>query len=94
MILAQLDVSHADPTNSASPIRNDNRVTSRWDEIRAANAAGTRSSSWDAVRQGRGSSHNSSEPVPHPAIDEPVGRAQEQARFDAMLEAERKLARG
>lgn len=81
--------------HSVAQVRNDRRVTSRWDEIRAANAIGTQSASWDALRQGQSSSSDLELPKSmSPVIREAQSaRAQEQARFDAMLEAERKAAR-
>ena len=72
------------------------RPASRWDEIRAANARGSRPSSWDALRQQRERGENPDyvqQPVaPTGPTDADAERAREQARFDAMLEAERRLS--
>lgn len=71
---------------------------SRWDEIRAANARGAKPSSWDTLRQGHErtkgqvSDNLISNQAPSMTNDADAERAQEQARFDAMLEAERKAA--
>jgi len=61
----------------------------RWDQIRAANAriAG-RNSSWDALRQRHERSIISSSQTT--SGKEPNDRLSEQARFDAMVEAERR----
>ena len=63
----------------------------RWDELRAANIkqAG-RNSSWDALRQ----SHERERIADGTDASQSTenDRAQEQAQFDAMLEAERKAA--
>lgn len=72
---------------------------SRWDEIRAANARTSRASSWDTLRQQHERGQNT-DYVQQPAspantpTSADLERAQEQARFDAMLEAERRLSRG
>ncbi|KAI0691335.1 hypothetical protein BC835DRAFT_1307539 [Cytidiella melzeri] len=73
------------------------QVASRWDEIRAVNARGGKSSTWVALRQGherRQAPDNDlpSTQVPQPANNADIERAREQASFDAMLEAERKAA--
>ncbi|EGO03506.1 hypothetical protein SERLA73DRAFT_175014 [Serpula lacrymans var. lacrymans S7.3] len=63
----------------------------RWNEIRAANArAAGQQSSWDAIRQKheRNRLPNSSS---NTVVDE---RALEQAKFDAMIEAERRKGTG
>lgn len=64
---------------------------SRWDEIRAANARSIgQQSTWDAIRQRQ---ERSRIPVPSPnngqSTDEREDRTTAQARFEAMLEAER-----
>lgn len=76
----------------------------RWDEIRAANARNSgKASSWDVLREqherervssSSGNNDASSDPSSFartPSTSELV-RAAEQARFDALLEAERKLS--
>lgn len=74
------DVSTSNANKSSSD--------SRWNEIRTANARNTgRQSSWDALRENHERSRvqqSDGEPV-SPESE----RAQEQARFDAILEAER-----
>ncbi|GJE87628.1 hypothetical protein PsYK624_037110 [Phanerochaete sordida] len=74
---------------------------SRWNEIRTANARGAQASSWDALRQQHERRRNVDDvqqqqpPAGLPGMsDLEAERAQEQARFDAMLEAERKIAGG
>ncbi|KAI6047555.1 hypothetical protein EDC04DRAFT_3050758, partial [Pisolithus marmoratus] len=67
---------------------------SRWDEIRAANARSiAQQSTWDAVRQRQ---ERNRMPVPSTnndqSTDEREDRAAAQARFEAMLEAERHRA--
>lgn len=81
-----------------SSIANDRKVLSRWDEIRAANATGPKSTSWDVLRQQRDSDNGGrdkrpSEQDPSIQYDDQAERMQEQARFDALLEAERRLSR-
>ncbi|GBE78231.1 hypothetical protein BKA93DRAFT_793771 [Sparassis latifolia] len=65
---------------------------SRWEDIRTANARNAaQSSSWDVLRQSHEREQIPSDNQPEtPYADS--SRAQEQARFDAMLEAERKLS--
>ena len=61
---------------------------SRWDEIRAANARNAaQHSSWDALRQNH--ERNQVAKIDDAYSFTDSDRAQEQARFDAMLEAER-----
>lgn len=63
----------------------------RWDELRAANIKQVgRSSSWDALRQ----SHERERMVDATDASRSTenDRAQKQAQFDAMLEAERRVA--
>lgn len=71
------------PTESPSP--------SKWDQIRAVNAATTTSSSWDALRQRHEKpraqdSDMATAQNPNEQVDD---RTAEQARFDALLEKER-----
>lgn len=72
--------------------------STRWDEIRAANARNARSSSWDALRQQhqRPAVVDTVQPSPgsYSGAESDTERIAEQARFDALLEAERKLSRG
>jgi hypothetical protein len=66
-----------------------NSPLNRWDEIRKANARGSaQNSSWDALRQNheRNRVAGTNEASSFTESD----RAQEQANFDAMLEAERR----
>ncbi|KZT05968.1 uncharacterized protein LAESUDRAFT_701470 [Laetiporus sulphureus 93-53] len=66
--------------------------SSRWDAIRTANARNAgQTSSWDALRQSHERARVPSNPDRPP--EEP-DRAREQAEFDALLEAERKLGSG
>ncbi|KAH8102433.1 hypothetical protein BXZ70DRAFT_1006359 [Cristinia sonorae] len=63
---------------------------SRWDEIRAANSRGiSKSSSWDVLRE----KHERGRVAPQesqPTSSHDADRAMEQAKFDALLEAERR----
>ncbi|KAJ3490576.1 hypothetical protein NLI96_g1355 [Meripilus lineatus] len=95
------------------------RPTTRWDEIRMANARGSaKDSSWEALRQSHERDRVSeASPSPPDIYDnnqqqqqqqqqqklqqhQPSGtlrdqeRTKEQAKFDALLEAERKMSRG
>lgn len=81
------DVSTADSPQVARP-------KNRWEEIRAANARSAGYvSSWDAIRQRYernrmpSSTSSQSNGPPSSATDD---RAAEQAKFDAILEAERR----
>lgn len=73
---------------------------SRWGEIRAVNARAGRSSTWDSIRQGHerrqmGPDNSQSQVSPPTASnlsEADAERAQEQAHFDALLEAERRAA--
>ena len=80
------------------PSGNAPQSSSRWEEIRAANARGARPSTWDALRQrhekAQVADHVQSGHTPSVTNDADVERAREQARFDAMLETERKIAGG
>ena len=70
--------------NAPDPPADKPSLDSRWDEIRAANARNTgRQSSWDALRQ-----NHERDRVQKAEGESGSERAQEQARFDAMLEAE------
>lgn len=76
--------------------------TGAWDRIRAANVRTAGNSSWDALRQKHESARIQNS-VPDTTIDdvngEPVGqakievtsRAEEQAKFDALLDRERNM---
>ncbi|KAF9822068.1 hypothetical protein IEO21_00062 [Rhodonia placenta] len=70
-------------------------LKNRWEEIRAANArkAG-QSSSWDALRQNHERSRMQGQNGAAGAdrLSGETDRAQEQAQFDALLEAERRIA--
>ncbi|KAL4253211.1 hypothetical protein ABKN59_004725 [Abortiporus biennis] len=70
------------------------KPASKWDEIRASNN-GAKTSSWDALRQGH---ERNTLPegvsIQSPTLNTDDERAREQARFDALLEAERRLSRG
>ncbi|KAJ3559766.1 hypothetical protein NM688_g148 [Phlebia brevispora] len=74
------------------------RFSSRWDEIRAANVAGAKQSSWDALRQRheRAAAGDVTQPTNFTSAlnQRDRERAEEQARFDAILDAERKIAGG
>ncbi len=78
--------------------RDNSNPRSRWEEIRAASARKAQTSSWDALRQDHEraavSDNVQSASIPFPLNGVDPERAQEQARFDALLEAERKMARG
>lgn len=80
------------------PTGNTAKPSSRWDEIRAASGRGAKPSSWDALRQGHEKTRvpDQMRSAQVPSVTDDAGadaeRAQEQARFDAMLEAERKVA--
>ncbi|KAJ3568795.1 hypothetical protein NP233_g5470 [Leucocoprinus birnbaumii] len=79
-------------TPSAS---SETRPKSQWDQIRAANAAKTTSSSWDALRQRHEKPRvqNSGTCTGQATNDQQVDdRAAEQAKFDALLEKERNLS--
>lgn len=80
------------------PAPSSQKTASRWDEIRTANAA-AKPSSWDAVRQrheraaAAAADKTRSAGLSNSVEDQTeIDRAQEQARFDAVLEAERKIA--
>ncbi|KAI0094765.1 hypothetical protein BDY19DRAFT_41156 [Irpex rosettiformis] len=81
-----------------APIAEHPQVISRWDEIRAVNAHAGKSSTWDVLRQTHerrqipDSTQSTEVPSTPPLNDAEVERAREQARFDALLEAERKAA--
>lgn len=76
--------------------------TGAWDRIRAANIRTAGSSSWDALRQKHESTRIQNR-VPDTTVDdvnaEPAGqakieamnRAEEQAKFDALLDRERNM---
>ncbi|CCM05169.1 uncharacterized protein FIBRA_07378 [Fibroporia radiculosa] len=81
------------PKSAASP-EAPSRPASRWQEIRAANSRGAGlPSSWDVLRQ----THERSRlPDDAQSTNQPpmTDRAREQAQFDALLEAERRIAGG
>ncbi|OBZ80085.1 hypothetical protein A0H81_00959 [Grifola frondosa] len=68
--------------------------SSRWEELRAANARNAgKSSSWDALRQ----NHERQQVPDHiqtASSPETDDRVRAQAEFDAVVEAERRLSRG
>ncbi|KAF8446031.1 hypothetical protein L210DRAFT_3610585 [Boletus edulis BED1] len=77
------DVSRSDPT----------RLRTRWDEVRAANARSFGQSSWDTIRQRHERSrlpHPSGPPTNSSPSTEADDRTAAQAKFDALLEAERR----
>jgi hypothetical protein len=82
--------------NFAASITDHPQVTSRWDEIRTANARGGKSSTWDSLRQSherqQATDHLQSSRVPTIVNDADAERIREQERFVAMLVAERKAA--
>lgn len=86
-VIARADISL--PAVSETTLKN------RWEEIRAANArkAG-QSSSWDALRQNHERSRMQGQNGAAGAdrLSGETDRAQEQAQFDALLEAERRIA--
>ncbi|KAH9837134.1 uncharacterized protein C8Q71DRAFT_756910 [Rhodofomes roseus] len=69
-----------------------NRPKSRWGDIRAANTrGGAQQSSWDVLRQSHERNKiDTDTPEGRPA--EETSRTDEQAQFDALLEAERRLS--
>ncbi|KXN89940.1 hypothetical protein AN958_04944 [Leucoagaricus sp. SymC.cos] len=81
---------HTQPQTSSA----ETRPSRRWDQIRAANAATTSSSSWDALRQKhekpriQNSGTATSSKIPNEQVDD---RTAEQAEFDALLEKERNI---
>ncbi|KAI0932010.1 hypothetical protein AcW1_000741 [Taiwanofungus camphoratus] len=83
------------PNTQAAPpsLNNAPKATSRWDEIRAANARNAgQSSSWDVLRQSHERERvQTNAPADAPSSPE-TGRAAEQAQFDALLETERRTA--
>ncbi|KAA1467934.1 hypothetical protein DENSPDRAFT_926975 [Dentipellis sp. KUC8613] len=87
----------SEPSEPAAEAREDH-PRSRWDEIRIANTRGTQQTSWDKLRQGRPAAprvtvQKVEEQAPASASAEAEAeRAREQAKFDAMLEAERHIA--
>jgi hypothetical protein len=75
--------------NAVIATRTDTSPPSRWDEIRAANARNAaQQSSWDALRQNHERNQVARTDDAYSSTEN--DRAQEQARFDAMLEAERR----
>ncbi|KAH7883660.1 hypothetical protein F5I97DRAFT_1831345 [Phlebopus sp. FC_14] len=80
-------------SQSQSAAVNEARPKSRWEEIRAANARNVgHQSSWDVIRQlhERGKLPPPSSRAAVPQSRDVDDRAAEQARFDAILEAERR----
>jgi len=91
--VVQPDAAHARsaPVPNPPAPNNQSKSASRWEEIRAANARSASQSSWDALRQ----SHERGRMKGAEGEDRPseeMDRTQEQAQFDALLEAERKRA--
>ncbi|CAL1695492.1 unnamed protein product [Somion occarium] len=95
-----------DQTSNRPPSPTPSRPRSRWEEIRAANTRGTaHASSWDAVRQQhererilerRSSSSTPGDdfaPTSSASRYSDQDRDREQARFEALLEMERKMSR-
>ncbi|KAI6005286.1 hypothetical protein F5J12DRAFT_835947 [Pisolithus orientalis] len=83
--------TRSDPVGNNNP-NSSTAFKNRWDEIRAANARNiSQQSTWDAIRQRQ---ERSRIPVPSAydgqSTDKPDDRATAQARFEAMLEAERR----
>jgi len=78
------------PTAAASEAQN--RLKSRWQEIRVANArGGAQQSSWDVLRQSHERNKVGSNAQEGQQSEE-LSKADEQAQFDALLEAERKMS--
>lgn len=69
------------------------RLRTRWDEIRAANSRSAGQSSWDTIRQ-RHERIRLPDSGPPSGDSSPITEADErpaaQAKFDALLEAERR----
>ncbi|KAK7694813.1 hypothetical protein QCA50_002001 [Cerrena zonata] len=93
-------------TSGSTAATQTSRNATKWDEIRAANARGAQNSAWDVLRQQherermlerqqqqQRSSDNGSFASPPSTRYSDDDRAREQARFDAMLEAERRMSR-
>ncbi|KZT72763.1 hypothetical protein DAEQUDRAFT_735764 [Daedalea quercina L-15889] len=79
------------PTSASTPDAQ-SRSKSRWEEIRAANArSGVQQSSWDVLRQSHERSKVKGSAQGGRSSEEPP-RTDEQAQFDALLEAERRTA--
>ncbi|KAL9716156.1 hypothetical protein Ac2012v2_000601 [Leucoagaricus gongylophorus] len=79
-------------TQNSSP-GTEARPSSRWDQIRTANATTTASSSWDALRQQHEKTHvqrHNTHADQH-TNTQTDDRITEQARFDALLEKERNI---
>ncbi|EMD42227.1 hypothetical protein CERSUDRAFT_110760 [Gelatoporia subvermispora B] len=77
----------------ATSPESEDRPRTRWDELRVANARNVASdSSWESLRQIHERQQvSTSQPDDQPEMDE---RALEQAKFDALLEEERRKAMG
>lgn len=90
-------VEHPPQSQSPQPHTPDQppvRPLSKWDQIRN-NAAPSTSSSWDALRQKHEKSQlqqSSTAPTNQNTEQQQDDRAVEQAKFDALLERERKLS--
>lgn len=84
--------SHSNPPDAASPQAT--QPQNRWEEIRAANARSVGyASSWDAIRQRHERNrlpNSTSSPRNDPPSSGVDDRTAEQAKFDAILEAERR----
>lgn len=78
---------------SSPPPPISHQTQTSWDRIRRANANGAQQSSWDAIRQNHEKAEMQRRPPPQSqsTSDSPArdSRAEEQAKFDAMLEKER-----
>jgi hypothetical protein len=82
-------------TNAAAPLT---ASSSKWEQIRAANSRTSRNSSWDAIRQGH-ERKRAVDPGNKLEDDHVHGAdqsryencAEEQAKFDALLEKERNI---
>ncbi|KAJ8521420.1 hypothetical protein ONZ45_g1853 [Pleurotus djamor] len=92
------DADNTVPQEPRPPVITTPRSTqTRWDAIRAANSQAAQQSSWEAIRQKHGKANINGTQKPaethddRPNADADDERRQEQARFDAMLDAERKL---
>lgn len=69
------------------------RQKSTWDAIREANARNNgRRSSWDELRQRHERQRTAGRVQQNESAEDEDPRAQAQAEFDAILEAERKVA--
>ena len=79
-------------TNAVAP---STASSSKWEQIRAANSHASRNSSWDAIRQNHERNHinpgNTDDYDYETRRTRYEDRAEEQAKFDALLEKERNI---